>query len=210
MGHDFLAAGNHLVNHGGAVALGEPGGHFLVTDVVGGLAGHADHIIEGGGFRSVYHGTMAVADTCVKLHRELLAQRVVQCGDDFFGFLGGDVVRREVLHHTVFEGDQVAAEGYLVIREVDALVGRLNGGTSTKGRAGVIAKHGEIANIATGRKSVGDGTELTGHAPGHHVVDGGGVGDFEGRPVVIVRQGPIGHAVAQKNKVFHGESPHRV
>ena len=137
------------------------------------------------------------------------AEFLLQKEHELARFRRGDLARGIVAHGLVLkvflvaEGDQVHAEGDVVLFHVYADGERLQRGSARVALGGVIAQRAEIRDVAAGLIAVGDGLYKTNFARLCEGVHARFVGDFQRSAPAERGDGIIPHAVTEDKCVFH-------
>lgn len=168
VGEDGLGA-FHEIDKGGPVGSGgEVFVDALSGNVVGGLG------VDVGG--SVFpDDEVAVADAAVEVD-VVVAEMFLEGGDEGVSVFGGDVSGGVIIHASVADGDEVAADGDIVGLEGDAGAGGFDGCASGVVFGWVVPEEAEVGDIAAGSEGDGDGVDENGGSGGGEFAHGGDVG----------------------------------
>jgi hypothetical protein len=123
--------------------------------------------------------------------------------NEFGGFLAAYVACAIIDHRVVDDGDEVAAEGHLIVGKLDIEAGRFERGASCVELCHIISKQIEICNVASRRHSIGNGADQANGALPGKPVHIGSVSHLERCPSLQLFKGIIGHPVPYQQGEFH-------
>ena len=116
-------------------------------------------------------------------------------------FLAAQMTRGVVGEQAPGDGDQVAAVGHVVGRQVDDVDGLERAAPAEDGRR-VVTEHGQVGDVAAGRHAFGDRTHQPHDTATRQAVHARRVGGLERRATAERRLRLVGHAVRHEQDAF--------
>ena len=149
-----------------------------------------------------YHQQMTILHTGIEMNT-VGAQFFIQETNQFIGFLGRDMPGRMVLQNISFHTYDVTPHGHVPFLKVYSDTSSFQHPTAFVNLGQVISHYRHIGHLTPRMKSVGYGLQ---HTRTSHACQFVHI-----RSLCILQQGlssqrrnsPVGHAVAQYNKMFH-------
>ncbi len=153
--------------------------------------------------RAAVHHQVAIAHARVKL--EFRAAELFLGGFHERGRLGrGDLPGRKALHHLVFDGDQIAADGPIGRAEFDSLRGRFQGRPAGEMRERVVAQQAQVGRIRARRQGLGRMIGAAQESGRGHGVHGRNMGRLQRRLAAERLLRLVGTTVGNDDGEFHG------
>ena len=109
----------------------------------------------------------------------------------------------KALHHLVFDGDQIAADGPIVRSQFDSLGGGLQRRPAGEMFQRVVAQQAQVGRVGARRQRFGRIVGRPDHAGGRHGVHRRNVGRLERRLAAERLLRLVGTAVGNDDGVFH-------
>ena len=130
-------------------------------------------------------------------------QSIIQIVDEHTGVFGLEIAAVMGDDLAVFQRDDIAADGKVVVGHIIADAGRLERATAFVDFVQVIAEDGSIGHLAAWRETLGDGYQATTTAFARQTVHIFRTGVLQQGLIAEAGHFVVGHAVAQDDDVFH-------
>ena len=178
--------------------VGMPG-QIVPDPPAGNVVGRGDFAESG--FPAMPHHAMPIGRAGIKIKLSP-AESFLYSADDFIRVGGMDIPRAVIedgffrIIRFVRQGNEITAEGHVVIRQIDTDIRRLQRGAAGVAFPRVISHHGEVGHVAAGGHSLLHGADHADFPLRGETVHRRLVGRFHRRAAIQRGAGHIRHAVA--------------